>query len=139
MLRALRLESFIDSLPNGLETSINELGTNLSGGEKQRLAIARAILSNAECIIADEMSGNLDFKTEASVMGAVFEAVKGKTAIIIAHRLATITSADTIFVMQNGSIIEAGKHHELLSNEGVYAALWQKQSVEVSPHQGEME
>ncbi len=130
VLSSLKLERFIDSLPSGLETSINELGTNLSGGEKQRLAIARAILSDAECIIADEMSGNLDFKTEASVMDAVFSAVKGKTAIIIAHRLATITSADAIFVMQNGSIIEVGKHHELLKNGGAYAALWQKQSSE---------
>lgn len=130
ILRALKLETFIDALPSGLETSINELGTNLSGGEKQRLAIARAILSDAQCIIADEMSGNLDFKTEASVMDAVFEAVEGKTAIIIAHRLSTITSADSIFVMQNGSIIEAGKHRELLDKEGVYTALWQKQSSE---------
>lgn len=133
VLSALKLETFIGSLPNGLDTSINELGTNLSGGEKQRLAIARAILTEAQYIIADEISGNLDMATEANVMDTVFSAVEGKTAIIIAHRLSTITSADTIFVMQNGSIIEAGKHHELLSNDGVYAALWQKQSSEIAP------
>ncbi len=130
VLSALKLDPFIKSLASGLDTSINELGTNLSGGEKQRLAIARAILSNAECIIADEISGNLDIQTEASVMDTIFSAVKGKTAIIIAHRLATITSADTIFVMQNGFVIEAGNHFELLHNKGVYAALWKKQSFD---------
>lgn len=127
VLSALKLDPFIRSLAKGLDTSINELGTNLSGGEKQRLAIARAILSNAECIIADEISGNLDIQTEASVMDAIFRSVKGKTALIIAHRLSTITSADTIFLMQNGIIIEVGKHKELLNSKGVYAALWEKQ------------
>ncbi|MFA7640203.1 MAG: ABC transporter ATP-binding protein [Candidatus Cloacimonadaceae bacterium] len=129
-LKALKLDVFVDSLSEGLDTSINELGTNLSGGEKQRLAIGRAILSNAKFIIADEISGNLDVQTEISVMDTVFSAVKGKTALIIAHRLATIVRADTIFVMKNGAIIESGTHEELLSFDGVYASLWNRQVSE---------
>lgn len=129
-LKALKLDVFVDSLPEGLDTSVNELGTNLSGGEKQRLAIGRAILSNAEFFIADEISGNLDVQTEMSVMDTVFSAVKGKTALIIAHRLATIVKADTIFVMKNGGIVESGTHEELLSLNGTYASMWNRQVSE---------
>lgn len=121
-----RCHGFIEQLDNGYETMIGEGGSTLSGGEKQRLSIARAILKNAPIIILDEATASLDPENERKIQQAINALVKNKTLIVIAHRLSTIKNADQILVLADGKLYERGTHHELLKNRGLYADFWQR-------------
>jgi ATP-binding cassette subfamily B protein len=115
-----RCHEFISNLPMGYETMIGEGGSTLSGGEKQRISIARAMLKDAPIIILDEATANIDPENEQEIQGAISELVKGKTIIIIAHRLATIENADQILVVDQGKIVQRGVHDQLIKEKGVY-------------------
>ena len=115
---------FITSLPNGYDTVAGDGGNNLSGGEKQRIAIARAILKNSPVIVLDEATAFTDPENEAIIQHSIGELIAGKTLIVIAHRLSTITAADKIIVMNNGKIEAEGVHKELLENSELYNKLW---------------
>ena len=119
---------FIEKLPKGYETIVGEGGSILSGGEKQRISIARAILKNAPILLLDEPTSSLDAKNEVLIQKAISNLVKDKTVVMIAHRLKTIKNADHIIVLDKGSIVEEGKHEELLKNEGLYQKLWNLQN-----------
>lgn len=116
-----RCHDFITSLPEGYDTVIGEGGGTLSGGQKQRISIARAILKNAPIIILDESTASIDPENEHLIQGAITELSKGKTVIIIAHRLATIESVDQILVVDNGCLVEKGTHAELITRGGKYS------------------
>lgn len=121
---------FIDSLPNHFDTMVGERGLKLSGGEKQRVAIARTLLKDPPILILDEATSALDSATEAGIQEALEMAEKGRTTLVIAHRLSTIVDADQILVMEAGRIVERGRHADLLRQEGLYAALWALQAAE---------
>jgi len=121
------IHQFILSLPKGYDTIVGERGLKLSGGEKQRMAIARAILKKPKILLFDEATSSLDSKTEQAIQQTLKEVAVNHTTIVVAHRLSTITDADQILVMSQGSIVEQGTHHELLSLNGSYANLWQIQ------------
>ncbi|MEQ8406276.1 MAG: ABC transporter ATP-binding protein/permease [Oceanicaulis sp.] len=123
-----RLKDFVDQLPDGLDTRVGERGLKLSGGEKQRVGVARAILKDPPILILDEATSALDSQTEAEVQDALAEAARGRTTIAVAHRLSTIAKADLILVMEDGKLTEAGPHSQLLDAEGRYAAMWRKQA-----------
>jgi ATP-binding cassette subfamily B protein len=125
--RAQLLE-FIDKLPKGWETRVGERGVKLSGGERQRVGIARAILKNPAILVLDEATSALDSATEQEVQGALDEAAKGRTTLMVAHRLSTVAGADEIIVLDEGKIVERGTHRELLDRAGLYADLWSRQS-----------
>lgn len=125
--RAQLLE-FIDRLPKGWETRVGERGVKLSGGERQRVGIARAILKNPAILVLDEATSALDSATEQEVQGALEEAAKGRTTLMVAHRLSTVAGADEIIVLDEGKIVERGTHRELLDRAGLYADLWSRQS-----------
>lgn len=133
-----QLLDFIESLPKGWETRVGERGLKLSGGEKQRVGLARVILSNPTILVLDEATSALDSQTEERVQQAIDEASKGRTTIMVAHRLSTIAKADEILVLQQGKIVERGDHKTLLSQDGLYADMWRKQSAggnsSVHPH-----
>ncbi len=118
---------FIYKLPDKFDTLVGERGIKLSGGEKQRIAIARAFLEDAPIVVLDEATSALDSLTEKQIQVAIFELIRHKTAIVIAHRLSTILSMDRIVVLENGRIIEQGSHQQLLDNKGKYFAMWQHQ------------
>lgn len=115
---------FIMRLPKGYDTMVGEGGCTLSGGEKQRLSIAKAILKNAEVILLDEATASLDPENEVEVQHAIDSLIKGRTVIVIAHRLKTICNADNIIVLDKGQVTEQGTHEKLLSSGGLYAHLW---------------
>lgn len=123
-----RLADFVEALPDGLETRVGERGLRLSGGEKQRVGVARAILKNPPILILDEATSALDSKTEAEVQAAIAEAARGRTTIAVAHRLSTIAAADRIFVMDEGRLVESGTHAGLVEQDGLYAAMWRRQA-----------
>ena len=122
------LEEFIASLPDGFETVVGERGANLSGGQRQRLGIARALLRQPDILIFDEATSHLDTETERAIQENLRTALADKTVILVAHRLSTIRSADLIYVLQKGRVIESGSHYQLLRQNGKYAGLWQAQS-----------
>ena len=126
---AAQIGEFIRSLPNGLDTVVGERGHRLSGGEKQRLAIARLLLKAPRIVILDEATAHLDSENEAMVQEALKIALVGRTSIVIAHRLSTIVHADQILVIDNGQIVESGKHEALVANGGLYFELYQRQSL----------
>ncbi|HSV74382.1 MAG TPA: ABC transporter ATP-binding protein [Chthonomonadales bacterium] len=125
--RAANVAHVIEALPRGYDTRIGEDGIKLSGGEKQRIAIARAILSDPRILILDEATSSLDSETEALIQEALDHLMKGRTSFVIAHRLSTIVKADLIVVMDKGEVREAGSHAELLAQSGIYAALYNQQ------------
>ena len=125
--RAAQIDSFIQRLPEGYDTQVGERGLKLSGGEKQRVAIARTLLKKPAMLIFDEATSALDSKTERAFQEELLSLAKNRTTLIIAHRLSTITHADQILVMDQGQIIERGTHFELLQANGKYAEMWQMQ------------
>ncbi|MCR9109272.1 ABC transporter ATP-binding protein/permease [Marivita sp. XM-24bin2] len=128
--RAAQIHDFILSLPKGYDTMVGERGLKLSGGEKQRVGIARTLLKNPPILILDEATSALDSETEASIQGALKRAGEGRTVITIAHRLSTIADADRIVVLENGQVVEEGTHDSLLAKHGRYATLWNRQMQE---------
>ena len=118
---------FIDKLPNKYETIIGENGIRLSGGEKQRLSIARAMIKKSPIILLDEATSSLDAETESKIQDALKILTKNKTTIVIAHRLSTILSSDQIYIIDSGSVIANGKHNELLNSSGLYRNFYEKQ------------
>jgi ATP-binding cassette subfamily B protein len=126
-LRAAQILSLVSSLPKGLDTLVGERGYRFSGGEKQRLAIARLLLKAPDIVILDEATAHLDSESEATIQRAFEIALAGRTSIVIAHRLSTILQADQILVVQEGRIVERGTHVELLEHRGLYADLYQRQ------------
>ena len=140
MLEALRKAQcmdIIDRLPEGIHTVLGSRGTYLSGGEQQRIAIARAMLKNAEVVILDEASAFADPECEAQVQQAFQEMAKGRTVIMIAHRLSTVRNADRIYVLKDGRAEEEGKHGDLLKKNGLYAAMWAEYQKAVNWKVGE--
>ena len=128
--RAAQIWDFIEGLPNGLDTVVGERGHRLSGGEKQRLAIARLLLKKPSLVILDEATAHLDSENEALVQAALKEVLKNRTSIVIAHRLSTIVNADQILVIDSGSIVERGTHEELVIKKGLYFDLYERQNFQ---------
>jgi len=129
--RAARLanaEEFIKCLPDGYETLVGERGVKLSGGQRQRIAIARAILKDAPILVLDEATSALDSESEALIQEALRELMKGRTSLVIAHRLSTVASLDHIVVLKGGKIVEQGTHRQLINRSGQYAKLWDRQT-----------
>jgi len=125
--RAAQNHDFIASLPKGYDTPVGERGLKLSGGEKQRVGIARTLLKDPPILLLDEATSALDTQTEGEIQDALARAAKGRTVIMIAHRLSTVAGADRIAVLDHGRVIEEGTHQDLLARQGRYAALWQRQ------------
>jgi ATP-binding cassette subfamily B protein/subfamily B ATP-binding cassette protein MsbA len=125
---------FITRLPDGYETHVGERGLTLSGGEKQRISIARAFLKNAPILILDEPTSALDARTESLLLDAIWRLTKGRTAFIVAHRLSTIRAADRILALERGRIVEQGTHSELLALDGLYASLYRQQTQFTGAH-----
>lgn len=125
--RLARIADFVESLPDGWATQVGERGLKLSGGEKQRVAIARTILKNPPILLLDEATSALDTATERAIQANLEELAEGRTAIVIAHRLSTVVNADEILVFQDGQIAERGRHRDLLAMGGVYAEMWARQ------------
>ncbi len=121
------IHEFIVSLPQGYETRVGERGLKLSGGEKQRVAIARTVLKNPAVLVLDEATSALDIKTERNIQAALTEVARNRTTLVIAHRLSTIVNADEILVLNDGEITERGTHSELVAAEGMYADMWRRQ------------
>ena len=128
--KAAQIHDFILSLPEGYDTAVGERGLKLSGGEKQRVGIARTLLKNPPLLLLDEATSALDTETEREIQGALKRAAEGRTVLMIAHRLSTVADADQIIVLEDGRIAEKGKHSELLAKKGRYYSLWQRQASE---------
>ncbi|MDH5254818.1 MAG: thiol reductant ABC exporter subunit CydC [Gammaproteobacteria bacterium] len=129
--RRANLKTWIDSLPQGYDTPVGEMGSRISGGQRQRLAIARALLKDAPILILDEATSNLDVETEREVNAAIRELQAGRTTLTIAHRLSTVQNADRILVLEQGRVVEQGRHAQLLAKGGVYARIFELQQDEV--------
>jgi ATP-binding cassette, subfamily B, bacterial MsbA len=128
--KAAHAQEFIASFPAGYDTPVGEHGLQLSGGQRQRVAIAQALIKNAPIILLDEATAALDSESERLVQDALAELCKGRTTIVIAHRLSTIMHADCILVVENGRIVESGRHDELLRKGGRYASFYRLQLKE---------
>ena len=126
-IRAAQLDEFVSRLPNKENTIVGERGVKLSGGEKQRVSIARAILANKKILVLDEATSSLDSQTEYHIQKDLHNLMKGRTSIIIAHRLSTVMSADKIVVLDKGKIVQMGTHNELIRKPGMYKQLWNLQ------------
>ncbi len=139
--RLAQLDRFISNLPDGYETTVGERGLKLSGGEKQRVAIARVILKRPKILVFDEATSALDSRTEQGIQESLRDLALGHTSLVIAHRLSTITDADEILVLDGGAIVERGDHPCLLRRDGLYAAMWARQQAgeEPAPPAGEAE
>ena len=131
--KAAHAHDFISSFPAGYDTPVGEHGLQLSGGQRQRVAIARALIKNAPIILLDEATASLDSESEHYVQEAIAELCKGRTTIVIAHRLSTIMHADNILVVEDGLVVESGRHDELLRKGGRYALFYRLQLREQSP------
>ena len=131
--KAAKIHDFIISLPDGYQTTVGERGLKLSGGEKQRVGIARTLLKNPQILLLDEATSALDTETEMEIQAELKAMGQGRTVITIAHRLSTIADADLIVVLENGVIVEQGRHDALLVQDGRYAHLWNRQSEEEAP------
>jgi ATP-binding cassette subfamily B protein len=127
--RQTNIDGFIEQLPNGYDTQLRERGTNLSGGQKQLLAFARAAIRDPKIMVLDEATASLDVGTEALIQAALDRLLQDRTAIVIAHRLSTIRSVDRIFVLKRGELVESGSHEELLAIDGLYAGLHKLQKL----------
>jgi ATP-binding cassette subfamily B protein len=125
--RAARIHDLVMSLPDGYDTIVGERGYRMSGGEKQRLAIARVLLKQPAIVILDEATSHLDSESEHAIQRALDAALEGRTAIVIAHRLSTIVNADRILVFDEGAVVEQGTHDQLLRANGLYADLYRTQ------------
>ena len=126
--KAAAAHEFIERLPEGYQTFVGENGVKLSGGQRQRIAIARAMLKDAPILLLDEATSALDTDSERQIQDALAKLMKGRTTILIAHRLSTVVDADWIYVLDHGCLVEQGRHHDLLTSKGIYARLWDKQS-----------
>jgi ATP-binding cassette, subfamily B, multidrug efflux pump len=127
--RSMNVDRFINELPQGYNTQLRERGSNLSAGQKQLIAFARSAIRNPRVLVLDEATASLDVGTEALVQDALDRSIVDRTAIIIAHRLSTIRNVDRIFVLKQGTLVEAGSHEELLQQGGLYASLYQLQML----------
>ncbi|MCB1744685.1 MAG: ATP-binding cassette domain-containing protein, partial [Gammaproteobacteria bacterium] len=125
--RLAHIHDFIMSLPDGYQSMVGERGLKLSGGEKQRVAIARTILKNPAILVFDEATSALDTHTEQEIQRNLAEIARGRTTLSIAHRLSTVVDADEIVVLDAGRVVERGRHQELLARNGRYARMWQQQ------------
>jgi ATP-binding cassette subfamily B protein len=125
-----QIHDFVLSLPDGYESIVGERGLKLSGGEKQRVGIARTLLKDPPILLLDEATSALDSETEHDIQAALEKAGQGRTVIIIAHRLSTVANADRIYVVENGVVVEQGNHDTLLSKKGRYQSLWKLQRAE---------
>jgi len=132
-LEGAQVADLVRSLPEGLETVVGERGYRFSGGEKQRIAIARLLLKHPSIVILDEATAHLDSESEAAVQRALTTALAGRTALVIAHRLSTVRDADQILVLDDGRIVERGRHEELVAAGGLYAELYRTQFAVASP------
>jgi ABC-type transport system involved in Fe-S cluster assembly fused permease/ATPase subunit len=131
--KAARIHDFIAATPKGYETTVGERGLKLSGGEKQRVAIARTLLKNPPIVIFDEATSALDSANERAIQAELRSAAQGKTTLVIAHRLSTVVDAHEILVLESGVIVERGTHAELLAKHARYAQMWALQKVEAVP------
>ena len=127
VLAAAQIADLVVELPDGLDTVVGERGYRLSGGERQRLAIARLLLKAPPVVVLDEATAHLDSESEAAVQRALDTAMRGRTSIVIAHRLSTVRDADLIVVVDRGRVVQQGSHEELLSQSGLYAELYHTQ------------
>jgi len=125
--RHAHIHDFIMAMPDGYQTVVGERGLKLSGGEKQRIAIARTILKNPDILIFDEATSALDSHTEQEIQHSLKELSAERTTVVIAHRLSTVVDADEIIVLESGAISERGTHNDLLKADGAYAAMWNRQ------------
>jgi ATP-binding cassette, subfamily B, heavy metal transporter len=130
--RAARIHDFIETLPDGYDTPVGERGLKLSGGEKQRVGIARTLLKNPAILLLDEATSALDTQTERDIQQSLSAMGRGRTVITIAHRLSTVVDADRIVVLDAGEIVEQGTHEALLATGGRYAAMWARQARDES-------
>ena len=137
--RLARIHDFIVALPEGYNATVGERGLKLSGGEKQRVAIARTILKNPRILLFDEATSALDTRTEQEIQRSLEEVSRGRTTVVIAHRLSTVINADEIVVLDRGRVVERGRHGDLLGRNGLYADMWRRQQEAAAEAEHEVE